>query len=114
MNEQLSLFEGVSDAERVSLTENVSDTKMAAIQRFLGSASKETEVSVNSYSPGGRKKKYYRLSYRLNRKSVKHIHIPGGNINSELANYRADKLRVMIARGAELGEVIAAVKTYQL
>jgi hypothetical protein len=103
MSKQLSLFDP-SDIE----------TKMAAIQRFLNSGNKQTEYSLNAYNPGSKTKNlYYRLSYRDGKK-MKQLHIPGGNINSDLANYRADKLRVMIARGAELAEVIAAVRTYQL
>jgi hypothetical protein len=114
MNEQLSLFDPTDSEQNFSsLSNSDSEQKMRAIQRFLNSGKEKTEYSVNTYRPGGKKHFYYRLSYRDGKK-MKHLHIPGGNINSDLANYRADKLRTMIARGAELDEVIAAVRTYQL
>ncbi len=55
---------------------------------------------------------YYRLSYRRRHK-MKHLHIPGGNIRSRLAQYRAKKIKELIDRGAELEEVIALVQTYR-
>ncbi len=104
----------VSD-RNVSITENVSDARTAkqqAIQRYLDNAAKEPIACITKYSPGKRKTEYFRLSYRQGRK-VKHIHIPGGSTTSKLAQYRATKLQEMIERGAELGELIAAVQTYQ-
>lgn len=111
MSEQLRLFDDVSDTKLVSITDDVIEHKMQAIQRFLDRGAKENDCCVNQYYPGKRATKYFRLSYRQGKKT-KHIHIPGGNTLSELAQYRAKKLQEMINRGAELGEVIAAVKTY--
>ena len=105
----------VSD-DKASITENVSDAKTAkhqAIQRYLDRAEKETIACVTKYSPGKRKTEYYRLSYRLGRK-VKHIHIRGGSTISDLATYRAKKLQAMIDRGADLEEILAAVKTFNI
>ena len=73
--------------------------------------SEQPRCSVNEYSPGKKKQTYYRLSWR-DGKRIKHLHIRGGNVNSKLAQERADSLRQMIARGAELEEIIAAVETY--
>jgi len=101
----------VSDQNSVA-NRSVSEHKHAAIQRFLDSGEKENDVGINTYSPGRRKAKYYRLSYRQEKK-VKHIHIPGGNVHARLAQYRAKKLQEMIDRGAELEEIIAAVDTYR-
>ena len=112
MSEQLSLFSSVSDTKSVSLTENVSEHKRQAIQRFLDSGKKEHDVCVGKYSPGKRKTEYFRLSYRLSRK-VKHVHIPGGSTISELARYRSKKLQSLIDRGAELAEILALVATYR-
>ena len=112
MNEQLSLFDTVSDTNSVSLTKSVSEHKRQAIQRFLDSGKKEHEVCVNRYSPGKRKTEYFRLSYRIGRK-VKHLHIPGGNIYSNLAQYRAGELQQLIDRGCELEEAIAMVKMFR-
>ncbi len=112
MNEQLCLFEVVSDKKSVSLTESVSERKRQAIQRFLDKGKKDVEVCVNTYSPNKRKTKYFRLSYRVGHK-VKHIHIPGGSTIAELARYRAKKLEELIERGAELGEIIAMVHTFR-
>ena len=117
MNKQLSMFgenvsitDAVSDSD-MSITEFVSDAKKQAIQRFLDNGEKETIACVTTYSPGGRSTRYFRLSYRL-RKKIKHIHIRGGSTIAELAIYRAKKLQAMIDRGAELEEVIAAVRTF--
>ncbi len=112
MNEQLCLFEVVSEPNSGSLTESVSERKRQAIQRFLDKGKKDVEVCVNTYSPGKKKNKYFRLSYRVGHQ-VKHIHIPGGSTIAKLARYRAKKLQEMIDRGAELEELIAAVQTYR-
>jgi len=98
----------------VSITNSVSDAqtrKQQAIQKYLDRAEKEPIACVNLYYSGRRATKYYRLSYRLGRK-IKHIHIRGGNTRSQLATYRAGKIQELIDRGAELAEVIAAVKTF--
>jgi hypothetical protein len=111
--EQLCLFETVSDSDRVSLTENVSDAQSAkrkAIERYLGQQ-KENIACVNIYSPGRRSTEYYRLSYRFGR-SVRHVHIKGGSTLAELATYRANRLRELIDRGAELAEILAMVATF--
>ncbi|MGL5973221.1 MAG: hypothetical protein ACRCZK_05890 [Oscillospiraceae bacterium] len=123
MSEQLCLFEADSDSDSVSLSNTDSDTdpkglasastkKQQAIQKYLDRAvDKETTACVSKYSPGKRKTEYYRLSYRVGLK-MKHIHIKGGSTIAELANYRAKKLQAMIDRGAELSEVLAAVRTF--
>jgi hypothetical protein len=114
MRKQLTLFDNqsVSDADRASLTKSVSEGKRQAIHRYLTGTAKETEACVNSYSPGGSNRRYYRLSYRIDTK-VKHLHIPGGNTNSRLATYRADSLRDLIERGADLQEIIAMVYDFR-
>lgn len=112
MSEQLSLFSTVSDSKSVSLTNSVSERKQQAIQRFLDSGKKEHEVCVNTYSPGKRRREYFRLSYRIGRK-VKHVHIPGGSTIAELARYRAKQLQQLIERGAELAEILAMVRTFR-
>lgn len=104
MAEQLSLFNGVSDTDSLSLTQSVSERKHQALQRFLDKGQKENDVCIGTYSPGKRKTRYFRLSYRVNRK-VKHIHIPGGSTSSKLACYRAKRLQQLIDRGAEVAEI---------
>jgi hypothetical protein len=98
-------------SEQLTILTVDSEHKQAAIQRFLDRGEKEPTASVNTYSPGKRKSEYYRLSYRQGRK-MKHIHLRGGSTLAELATYRANKLQAMIDRGAELAEVIAAVRTF--
>jgi hypothetical protein len=112
MNEQLSIYDVISDNGDPSLMDSISERKQAAIDRFLKSGEHQPIACINSYSPGRRNKKYYRLSYFQNRKT-KHVHVPGGNVNSQLANYRAGKLQEMINRGAELDELLAALVTYR-
>ncbi len=74
--------------------------------------SKDPMLCVNTYSPGKRKTKYYRLSYFQDGKT-KHLHIPGGNVSAPLAQDRAKVLQKLIDRGAQLKEIIAVVKTYR-
>ncbi len=123
MNQQFSLFESEGDKESASLIDPISDKGSAslmnpisehqtqALQRFLEKG-KDPIVCVNTYSPGKRKREYYRLSYFQDGKA-KHLHIPGGNTLAKLAQYRAKKLQELIDRGAELEEIIAAVETYR-
>ena len=111
MGKQLSLF-SVSDECSASLTDSVSERKKQAIQRFLNKGKKESEVCIGTYSPGKRRTKYFRLSYRLGRK-VKHVHIPGGSTNAELARHRVKKLQALINRGADISEILSLVKDYQ-
>ena len=111
MNQQLSLFKSKRDGGSASLIDPISEHQTQALQRFLEKG-KDPIVCVNTYSPGKRKREYYRLSYFYNGKT-RHLHIPGGNTLAKLAQYRAKKLQELIDRGAELGEIIAAVETYR-
>ncbi len=111
MYSQLSLLD--SEQQSSSISNFDSEQKNRAINRFLGGSIRDVEFSVNTYKPGRKKNEYFRLSWREGNR-MKHLHIPGGSTRSELANYRADYLRGMISRGAELGEAIAAVKTYRM
>lgn len=113
MNKQLSLFNGVGDNKSCSATLSVAEQKRQAIQRYLDRAETDPTVSVGVYKPSNRKNGYgyFRLVYRVGKK-VKTLHICGGNIHSELAQYRARKLQEMINRGAELEEILAAAKTF--
>ena len=112
MNEQLSLFDAVSDTDSLSLTDSVSDAKHKAIQRFLTHGKDSPIASVNTYSPGRRNAIYYRLSYRLGNRT-KHLHIPGGSTKAKLAQYRSRELLKMIARGADLEELLAQVADWR-
>ena len=108
MPEQLSLFPVVSDIDSLSLTEDVSDAKRKAIQRFLNNGKDSPIAHINTYSPGRRQAEYYRLSYRVGNRT-KHVHIPGGSTRANLAQIRAKKLLTMIARGADLEELLAII-----
>ncbi len=112
-NKQLNIFDAVGDSEQVSPTKPVGDTKNQAFQRYLGRAKVEFTASVNQYHPNGRKTEYFRLDYRVVGKRAKSIHICGGNVHASLAQERAKEIRLMIDRGVELGEIIAAVEAYR-
>ena len=111
MAKQLTIYDAISDTKSASLMNPISDAQTQALQRFLEKG-KDPIVCINTYSPGRRTTEYYRLSYFLDGKT-KHLHIPGGNTLSKLAQYRAGKLQELIDRGAELEEIIAAVETYR-
>lgn len=117
MSEQLKLFPVTEPrSEDRSVTVSVTErqtAKFKAIQRFLNDGKSNAIACICKYRPSKRKNNYYyRLSYRSGNK-VKHCHIPGGNVNSELANYRVDKLQAMIERGAEVPELLAAIVDYR-
>ncbi len=103
--EQLLIFPG-SDAasvtKNVSLPAPSSDAKTQTTTAFAW---------INKYSPGRRVTQYYRLSYNWYGKK-KHKHIPGGNVNSSVATGRANKLQMMIDRGADLAELLAAIADF--
>jgi hypothetical protein len=67
--------------------------------------------TLGTYSPNGVKQKYYRLSYKHEGR-VKHLHVCGGSVTNPLAKYRAAKIRDLINRGADRGEIIALVKSF--
>lgn len=113
MNRQLSIYDALpcSDSDRASLQNSRSDAKRQAIQRYLNNGTSDPAICVGTYSPGRRSTQYYRLSYQWWGKKI-HIHIKGGAVTSELATYRANQLKALIERGAELSEVLAAVATF--
>ena len=108
--EQLLIFPGsdaASTSKKVSLPEPSSDASSHIDRDF-----QQNLVWINKYSPGRRVTQYYRLSYNWHGKK-KHVHIPGGNVYSKLATYRAKKLQSAIDRGAELSELLAAIADYK-
>jgi hypothetical protein len=75
----------------------------------------DSVTGVNIYKPKGKAKgdrSYYRYSYRDGRR-VKHIHIPGGNTNCDIAQQRAKKVREAIAAGAKSPEVISLITSFK-
>ena len=113
---QLSLFPVASESEIVSIAPTASEKqilKQQAIQRFLDTGEREHIPHVNTYQVRKTKNHYYRLSYRNSFGKMKHLHIPGGNTRSRLAQYRAKKLRNLIDRGCDLEEAIAVAQTFR-
>ena len=104
---QLSLFTEDNPRKILSLA-TASDTKKSANHNFQ----KNTQPTINTYCPGKRNVKYYRLSYRSGTKT-KHIHIPGGNINSKLVQWRARKIQGMIDHGVSLTTIITVILNYK-
>jgi len=69
---------------------------------------------VNEYTPKGEArtaKKYFCYSYRGSGR-VHHIHIPGGNTSSLVAQSRAEKVRKAIIEGKPPTEIIAIIKSF--
>ena len=110
---QLSIL-AVPDTRSLSGTDVVHDAKIAkqqALERYLDRANKDPVPHIETYNPGRRNTKYYRLTFRQGKK-VKRIHIKGGSTISKLANYRAKILQAMIDRGAEFEEILAQLATF--
>ncbi len=100
MNHQLAIFDAVGDRDLVSPANTIGDTKIQAIEQYCNRAKVESTAYVKTYKPNGRKTEYFRLDYRVGKK-VKSIHIKGGNIRAELAQYRAKKPKDMIFRAVQ-------------
>ena len=66
--------------------------------------------SISRYRPKGtaRGGEYFRFSYRSGKK-VKHVHVPGGNTNSVVANARCEEIREAIARGVSSDAIAEAL-----
>ena len=108
MYSQLDLLDSEQKCGSIS---KLDSERQRAINRYLGGSKRNIEYSVNTYKPGKKKNQYFRLSWREGNR-MKHLHIPGGSTTSELALYRANSIKAMIDRGADLGEAIAAIRTY--
>ena len=75
---------------------------------------KLTEKAVTEYQPkgsAGGNKKYFRFSYKRNRKT-KHLHIKGGNTESQLALRRKSLVEAWIREDVPLEKIIAWIKEW--
>ena len=73
-----------------------------------------TELAVSEYRPGGTAGKtqtYFRFSYRKKNR-IKHIHIKGGNSQSQLARERKDKIERWILQPLSLEEIIRRIRKW--
>ncbi|MEY3400724.1 MAG: hypothetical protein RLZZ86_327 [Cyanobacteriota bacterium] len=73
-------------------------------------------TGLSTYKPKGKARGsyfYYRYSYRDGQR-IKHIHIPGGNTNSEVVQERVKKLREEIARGMNPLEIKSLIASFKL
>lgn len=67
---------------------------------------------IEEYSPSNRKHlNYYRYCYMVGRK-IKHVHIPGGNVNTPLVIYRKLDIEDLIAIGESPDNIVQAIKKY--
>lgn len=116
MNTQLtlSITDSVSEPEvnqPCSLTNTVSEPKLQSLLRFLGKHDKYSNGAVGVYQPGKRKSKYFRYSIRIGNR-IKHHHIPGGNIFTQLAQLRAMKIQEMINASATYWQIVQAIQNF--
>ncbi|MDJ0730765.1 MAG: hypothetical protein QNJ33_12305 [Crocosphaera sp.] len=73
-----------------------------------------SEKAVTEYKPrgtAGHTKKYFRFTYRSG-KRVKHIHIKGGNTESQLAIKRKNLVEAWIREKIPLEKIIAWIKEW--
>lgn len=102
---QLSLFPDTVIEQKSSSITPVSEPKKPIHQYFH----KNTKPVLGTYEV--KRSTYYRVSYRDGTRT-KHIHVPGGNIRSDLVNYRAQKIQAMIDRGASISKIRSLIKSY--
>ena len=73
-----------------------------------------TEKAFSEYQPGGKAggdNKYYRFSYKENRRS-RHIHIKGGNITNPLAIKHKSLVEAWIRENVSLEKIIEWIKEW--
>ncbi|MDJ0600746.1 MAG: hypothetical protein QNJ37_18105 [Crocosphaera sp.] len=73
-----------------------------------------SELAVSEYQPGGsagKTKKYFRFSYKEKGKT-KHIHIKGGNTESQLARKRKGLIEAWIREEIPLEKIIDWIKEW--
>lgn len=66
------------------------------------------------YQPKGTargKNNYFRFSYR-DRGKMRHVHIPGGNTSSRLAQQRWEEIRQMVQEGKSPHYIVAVIKSW--
>lgn len=102
---QLTLFPDAVIEQKSSSITGVIEPKTPIHQNFH----KNTKPVLGTYE--AKKETYYRVSYREGTRT-KHIHVPGGNIRSDLVNYRAQKIQAMIDRGASIAKIQSLIKSY--
>ena len=110
----LSITDSVSEPEfnqPCSLTNTVSEPKLQSLLRFLGKHDKYSNGAVGVYQPGKRKSKYFRYSIRIGNR-IKHHHIPGGNISTQLAQLRALQIKQMINASATYWQIVDVIKSF--
>jgi len=67
---------------------------------------------VNQYLSPKNGKLYFRYSYRLGNR-MKHVHIPGGNVSSQLVIKRAGIIKQMVNRGASTPEILDMISAFR-
>ena len=80
-------------------------------EQGLIETSKSPPLGLNVYQGNKSNCKYFRYSYSINGK-IKHCHIRGGNIFSQLAQNRANQIRGAIATGKSHQEIITIIKSW--
>ena len=132
MTEQLSLFplipeisgiEGgktgsirkslIEPPEESSIRENLIEPHRAvAIDYCNKYGSVGGKGCINQYLSPKNGKLYFRYSYwKENR--THHVHIPGGNVSSQLAIKRADIIKQMVNRGASTPEILDTIGAFR-
>ena len=83
-------------------------------KKLFCNKNKLSEKAVTEYQPkgtAGKTKKYYRFSYRQGNRT-KHIHIKGGNTESQLAKKRKALVEAWIRENIELEKIIQWLKQW--
>ncbi len=103
---QLTLFgDDVIEQKSSSIT-SVIEPKKYIHPNFNGI----TKPVLGTYK--AKQETYYRVSYKEGTRT-KHIHVPGGNIRSDLVQYRAQKIQGMIDRGNSVSKIITLINSYK-
>ncbi|BAY89651.1 MULTISPECIES: hypothetical protein [unclassified Tolypothrix] len=99
--------------EALPIVEYLEKIAGVVLERDTKNAVPEHTQWVEEYRPSTRKGHlYYRYCYKQSRK-IKHIHIPGGNTRSHLAQNRKSQVEIAIASGNSPGEIRKLISSWK-
>lgn len=118
-------FEREFEKFRVSLLElttldNVTESSSTDLQKTnsvttLESLPGDSVTAINIYKAKGKARGenfYYRYTYR-DGKRLRHVHIPGGNINNPMVQERVEKLKIAIAQKLPPDKIEQMIKQFK-
>ncbi|MFB8795913.1 MAG: hypothetical protein U7126_17235 [Microcoleus sp.] len=106
----------VADTEYTVEVADTEYTVEVADTEYIVEVAEDDSVSraISTYRPRGtaRSGEYFRFSYRDGSR-MRHVHIPGGNIDSEIAQARLKEVRSALLAGMSPVQVVAVIHSWR-